>query len=69
MLRVEDTLIPGTAAFSTKTVTSTKPRRLSPPGKEKMVSKFLGKEMTIWLERRGQHGCVQPTGPLRVRQL
>lgn len=47
----ENTLIPGTAAFSTKTVTSIKPRRLSFPGNEKMTSKFLGKEMTTCLER------------------
>lgn len=60
---MKDTLIPGTAAFSTKTVTSIKPRRLSPPGNEKMVSKFLGKEMTIWLERHGHHECAQPQVP------
>lgn len=49
----ENTLIPGTAAFSTKTVTSIKPRRLSPPGNETMMSKFLGKEITTWLARLG----------------
>lgn len=35
------TLIPGTAAFSTRRVTRMKPRRLSPPGSEMMVSRFL----------------------------
>lgn len=36
--------MPGTAAFSTKTVTRMKPRRLSAPGKEMMVSRLLGEE-------------------------
>lgn len=43
-MKSEDTLMPGTAAFSTKTVTSMKPCRLSPPGKEMMVSRLLGEE-------------------------
>lgn len=33
--------MPGTAAFSTRKVTRMKPRRLSPPGSEMMVSRFL----------------------------
>lgn len=56
----ENTLIPGTAAFSTKTVTSIKPRRLSPPGNETMMSKFLGKEITTWLVRLGDSEAQSP---------
>lgn len=40
-MKQEDTFMPGAAAFSTKTVTSMKARRLSPPGKEMMVSRLL----------------------------
>lgn len=55
-VKQEDTLMPGAAAFSTKTVTSMKARRLSPPGKETMVSRLLGerghqgKRRACWLE-------------------
>lgn len=35
------TLMPGTAAFSTRSVTRMNPRRLSPPGSDMMGSRFL----------------------------
>lgn len=52
--------MPGAAAFSTKTVTSTKACRLSPPGKEMMVSRLLEERG----HQEGRRPCqLEPSSP------